>query len=365
MFTALILGLLGFLGAALTSGLGAGLGYKNTKDTNESNLDIARETNAANVEQANLAYQRSLPTNQVRNLMDAGMSKGAALQSLAGGGSYSAPVLNGSTAQPFQPDLSGMSSAFERLGNIPVNVEQQKMIQAQRLALQKDTEIKEHAEQRAREQHTFDMWQKQYGQKGALALDTASKLVHGKLLESGREIDSFNSYNDMIRTLGLQNEPIIRDLPHSARVQLQDSVRAMYEESRAQQSQDNQNRAAEDTHQESILEREKVREAIIQGRAHFNEWKSESDVRKKEARLRDITSDIKILANEVGLADEEAKLALSYIRDSDGKLKKDDIAKQLGITVDVFDAFWTGIFKVIPLSALGKSLLSDVIKIGF
>lgn len=103
---------------AITSGV-------NTRQTNETNLRIARETNAANrqlvemqnkaaKEESELAYKRSLPTNQVGNMMAAGMSRAGAINALNGGGSYTPAPVN--VSQDSAPQMQ--TTDFSALSNV-------------------------------------------------------------------------------------------------------------------------------------------------------------------------------------------------------------------------------------------------------
>lgn len=81
MITAILLAVaaaLGVVGAGVSSGVQA----KATKDTVDA-------TNKARKEEADLAYQRSLPVNKVAELVDAGMTEQQARQTVAGQGSQS------------------------------------------------------------------------------------------------------------------------------------------------------------------------------------------------------------------------------------------------------------------------------------
>lgn len=67
---------------ALLGSLGSGL------MTNITNAILNKQNNRAQQAESEKAYQRSLPSNQVNNLMNAGMSRAGALSALTGGGTY-------------------------------------------------------------------------------------------------------------------------------------------------------------------------------------------------------------------------------------------------------------------------------------
>lgn len=226
----------------------------NVKETNEANLEQVRLTNAANAEQANLAYQRSLPVNQVRDLMDAGMSKAGALNKLAGGGVYTPPALQAGTSQPATAqtphfDYSGIAQAAERIANIPANAVQLEYNKEQINALREDLRIKREQEKRAVQLHQYNLWKEQYGKDTATILDAVSSRVSDALLQSGKEISDFKTFESLIRGLNLQDDKDIKRLPHIARTQLYDSVSQKFADVRARQQQ-------EDTHDLALLEKQ-------------------------------------------------------------------------------------------------------------
>lgn len=125
----------------------------NTKQTNEANLQIARETNAANrqmVQEQNRAaaaesekaYQRSKATTQVANMMQAGMSRAAAINALNGGGSYTPAPVNVSqdTAPQMQTaDLSALANIGQAFAQRAQQKHDEKM-QSKQLAAQAEAQ---------------------------------------------------------------------------------------------------------------------------------------------------------------------------------------------------------------------------------
>lgn len=246
---ALVLGLVSTIG---TIGLGAYQAVTNKKaveETNETNLQAVRETNATNVEQAELAYQRSLPTQQVKNLMDAGMSRAGALSALTGGGTYTAPVLQSAHADAPQMDLSGVFSGLDRLQNIPSNVEQAQLVGEQRHALEVDTQNKINADNRAQEQHEFDMWQKLYGKDALQKINTLSSDIVSKAANNNINLDSIDSVDKLVKAFDLGNNEVWLSMPHAARNEVLQGVRTQAAENRAREQQNNANQAAKDAHQ--------------------------------------------------------------------------------------------------------------------
>lgn len=97
----------------------------NTRQTNKTNERLTRETNAANREmvemqnkaaalEADKAYKRSMPTNQVSNLLASGMSRAGAINTLNDGGSYTPAPVN--VAQDTAPQHQ--TTDFSALANM-------------------------------------------------------------------------------------------------------------------------------------------------------------------------------------------------------------------------------------------------------
>lgn len=303
------------------TGLGSGLfNFFSSKNANDTNLQIARETNAANAEQAELAYHRSLPVNQVSNLISAGMSKQGALSALTGGGQYTAPVMQGASVSPNNLDLSGVMAAFDRLGSLSSNVEQQRILKAQRHDLEVTTQNKENAEKRAAELHEYDLWSRRYGKETATKLDAAENLLLNSLLDSGKEIKDFSSYESLVRGLNLQDKSELRDLPSVARQNLFTSVRDKFNEARSQaaegraiETQNNANRAAEDSHKIAVATLTKIRD-------EHNDWKKHQGERDAESQLAEQRAKHLKMLEEQGFATDEYKRVLEFYRGDDGKL---------------------------------------------
>lgn len=129
-------------GAVVNGILGLGMsiaGLAVNAKQNKRNLAQQQWANAQNVRQAELAYQRSKPTTQVGNMMQAGMSRAGALNAINGGGSY--------TPSPVQPaqeqmlDFSGLQggiSNIAQLGLAAQQLQEQKRQFDKNLGLEKD-----------------------------------------------------------------------------------------------------------------------------------------------------------------------------------------------------------------------------------
>lgn len=81
--------------------------------TNQANRELVATQNAYAKQESELAYKRSLPVNQVSNLMQSGMSRAGAINTLNGGGSYTPAPVNTSQDQAPQyqaADLSGLAN---------------------------------------------------------------------------------------------------------------------------------------------------------------------------------------------------------------------------------------------------------------
>ena len=108
---------LGSIGQLASSIFSSVANVKMQRETNATNMQIAREQNAAAAAESEKAYERSKATNQVRLMQDAGMSKAGALNAINGGGSYQPAPVNAGQAQAPQIDLThafdGMITAAE------------------------------------------------------------------------------------------------------------------------------------------------------------------------------------------------------------------------------------------------------------
>lgn len=135
--------------AAIIGAIGSILGNViNTQQVNKANQQLTAQTNAANVAmvreqnraaalEAEKAYQRSLPTNQVANMMSAGMSRAGALNAINGGGSYTPAPVN--VAQNEAPQMQGVD--FSALANVGMAISAQKSqerMHAKDIALERD-----------------------------------------------------------------------------------------------------------------------------------------------------------------------------------------------------------------------------------
>lgn len=359
---------LGVLGAFTSLGLGISQNSSNTKsveDTNKTNYQIAQETNQSNVEQANLAYQRSLPYNQVSNLMSAGMSKAGALSALTGGGVYNPPVLQSSQMQAPQKDYSGIMSAMERFSSIPANVEQSQLIEGQKNALQVDLQNKINADRRAQEQHDFNMWKQGYDKNTALMLDSASSKISNALIDSGKSIQDFKDFEDMLHTLNLDNDKDIRNINYIARQQLEDGVRSKFESERARQDQENKNTASKDAHTLALdtLKNSEVGRTLSAARlneidAHIRqledqhmEYLDSTDARLKENKLRESRATLEQLLTDFNVKKQEFINSIYF--DKNGIPKPDAEILKTSVTLK---ELWRFIGNVIPIEYLGDIL---------
>lgn len=107
-----------------TSVAGVAANVISTILTNKKNEQLARMQNAFQKQENELAYQRAKPTNQVSQMMQAGMSKAGALNAINGGATYQPAPITSATAQAPQIDLS---SAFDGLLQIGENAKQRKL----------------------------------------------------------------------------------------------------------------------------------------------------------------------------------------------------------------------------------------------
>lgn len=114
---------LGSIGQLASSIFSSVANVKMQRETNATNMQIAREQNAAAAAESEKAYERSKATNQVRLMQDAGMSKAGALNAINGGGSYQPAPVNAGQAQAPQIDLT---HAFDGIITAAENNKQRK-----------------------------------------------------------------------------------------------------------------------------------------------------------------------------------------------------------------------------------------------
>lgn len=98
------------VGGAATSAIQSSVNYKSTKDTNEQNIEMQRETNAQN--QYNIEHAHQI---EMADLKAAGLNP--VLTAMGGSG---APIqaLNAPRAQAPQIDLSGINSAMSGISQM-------------------------------------------------------------------------------------------------------------------------------------------------------------------------------------------------------------------------------------------------------
>lgn len=114
----------GSIGQLASSIFSSVANVKMQRETNATNMQIAREQNAAAAAESEKAYERSKATNQVRLMQDAGMSKAGALNAINGGGSYQPAPVNAGQAQAPQIDLT---HAFDGMITAAENAKQRKL----------------------------------------------------------------------------------------------------------------------------------------------------------------------------------------------------------------------------------------------
>lgn len=346
-------------------GLGIGQNVANTKSvesTNDANLQAVRETNASNVEQANLAYQRSLPINQVKGLMDAGMSRAGALNKLTGGGTYTAPVLQSSHGDAPQMDFSGIASSIERLSGVPSNVEQHKMMKLQRDNLEQEMRLRDSEELRKQEQHTYDMWLKTYGKNATVMIDNLSSKIVSLAADKGINLDDIDSTDKLVKAFDLGNDATWRTMPAQARSQVLEGVRLQAAENRANESSSDAHRAAEDTHKLS----QKQIDRLIQEIDDFNAAKS---AREKEYAARRVKAQLEQDASvfELGMSLGQSLRVFEHDKDGNIVFGENGYPKFIeGLEEHNKDwskvrNFWQAMFEVFPVTMIG-TILKGILK---
>lgn len=207
--------------SALIAAIGIGVQANTAQKTNEANTASVDKTNQANAEQAELAYQRSKPINQVNNLIAAGMSKQAAIQSLSGGGSYAAPVMQ--SAQSHAPNLD-FAALAERIGGIPSNAQQSAMVKQQLESMKLDNDIKREQLELAKTQaareatiQTGDFEAREYERETAKQTDALRTIINKRAAEFKVNLNDIKSEQDLIDKLKLNDVAEWTDARSSSR----------------------------------------------------------------------------------------------------------------------------------------------------
>lgn len=356
------------------AGIGLGIGQnvansKSVESTNEANLQAVRETNASNVEQANLAYQRSLPINQIKGLMDAGMSRAGALNKLTGGGTYTAPVLQSSHGDSPQMDFSSIANSIERLTGVPSNVEQHKMMQLQRDSLEQEIRLRDLDEQRKQEQHQYDMWLKTYGKKSTEMIDALSSKIVSIAADKGINLADIDSVDKLVKAFDLGNDEIWLNMPAQARWQVLEAVRLQAAENRANQSAiDSHNaaiderRSAEDTHKFSQKQLERLRLEI-------EDFTAAKTAREKEYAARRVKAQLEQDASVFELGMSLGQSLRVFEHDKDGNIVfGEDGYPQFKEGLEEHNKdwskvrnFWQAMFEVFPVTMIG-TILKGILK---
>lgn len=330
------------------------------EDTNQTNLDIARETNAANAEQAELAYKRSLPVNQLQDMLAAGMSKPAALQKLAGGGSYSMPTLQSAHMEAPQSNID-FGAFAERLANIPANAEQSQMTSQQLqdlkdIAEQRKVELRmreeEHRQRMEHEQN--EELRRQYGHDAVKYTDQLRARVDDLAAKYHINYDELDSQQALVDKLHIDNDPLWRNAPAAARDSVMSHVRAQAAENRANREQNNRDADRRDRHQK-VLDDLKNSE--------FSRTLSHKQYEKLTAEIESIWQDVDAKNDSKG-----ARLAENDAREMIAKVQR--IAEELNLHVTEDDlktyllhkqdnkvrtelrGFWRFVADVLPINTL-------------
>lgn len=338
---------------AVVAGVGSKRQENAQQQANETNLQIARETNQANAEQAELAYKRSLPVNQVSNMMAAGMSKSAALQSLSGGGSYSAPVMQSAQVNPAYGDLSALA---ERIAGIPSNAVQSKMVKqqlemskAQLQSMRLDNDIKREQLEMAKAAAardaavtSSDLESKQYDFETLKQTDALRAIISKRAAEFNVNLNDIKSEQDLIDKLKLNDVAEWRDARSSSR----DNILTYLGVSNTMR---NSNQSAQDAHRRMVAE--------------YNDYKAAKGAREKEYHLREMAATFEQMLISRNMSQEWETIKDNF-EFKDGKLVLNPDGTPKINNAEGVEAygkirgFWRDLSDIIPINVLG-----DVIRL--
>lgn len=332
--------------SALISAIGIGVQANNARKTNEANAAAVDKTNQANAEQAELAYKRSMPTRQVANMMAAGMSKSAALQSLAGGGSYSAPVMQSAQAQSPNLDFAALA---ERIGGIPSNAQQSAMVKQQLESMKLDNDIKREqlemakaAAARDAAAQGFNLERDSYDFETRKQTDALRAIISKRAAEMNVNLNDIKSEQDLIDKLKLNDVAEWRDARSTSR----DNVLAYLGVSNNMR---NTNQSAQDAHRKMVAE--------------YNDYKAAKGAREKEYHLREMAATFEQMLISRNMSQEwetikdnfefkDGKLVLNA--DGTPKINNPEGVEAYG----KIRGFWRDLSDIIPINVLG-----DVIRL--
>lgn len=361
-------GLINFFGSLFGGKMTNDANLQAVRETNAANLQAVRETNTANVQQSELAYSRSLPQNQLLNLMNTGLSRQGALNLMNGtnGGVYSVPQLSTAHAEPARSDYSFVSNALRELGNIPANTMQRRLQEQQfkniedEIQLRRERfELERKAMHERLQRERDEELRKQYGQNVVEMTDKLSQQIDKLAAKYGVKFSDLRSEDDLIDKLHLNDEPLWRTAPAAARQNAVDSARqrnsdwlAQNADDRATQQQNNENTASSDIHkiQQQLLKKYKKEYEKLE--QEVREWKLETSVRSRERSVRAMTATYNSMVAQSNIAREELEQAIEFYRDDDGNIKA-NIPQ--GVSAEM-SAFWNMVLSIIPVEALIKIL---------
>lgn len=313
--------------------------------TNEANLKIARETNAANAEQAELAYERSKPITQVANMRAAGMSLPAAIQSLSGGGTYTAPVMQGATMQGSHAESShferlpnNLGALIERFATMPANVTQVELNNQALESARQEYVHRQNAERRAQQEHDMKMDEMLYNKWERENMNNFMGLMTSVAHDKNIEPDENESFHKFIRRLGLQDNAIYRKLPISAHERVFNYYKQQLQEQRdAISAQDKHNIDAQ---------------TFADMRARAADYKAESNARKKEYKLRELQADARTIAAQMEYDTNRIERDFKFTKTKDGRIT---MTPHAGISA-VANEFWKTIGSIVGVDYVGDVL---------
>lgn len=278
MIGSIIGGLLGLAGTDRTNKANIAM----QRETNEHNRQMQAQANMAQLSESQKAYERSKPTTQVNNLMNAGMSQGAALSALNGGGSYSPAPISASTDQAPTMDNSGAIQSLQLMTNAAANYAQrqdemkrfnsQQQFAADEAAAAREHDIKvktlEHGNelQKIDVQHNYDRekWEKEFAEQQKLNAKTLEDMEQGiELKKEERE--------RLTRMFELQLQKTQVDI---AKVTADTNL--------------------------SVAQRSRIEQEVAHMKEVITEWQAEGDVRKAEAAAREVIANCQQITESAG-----------------------------------------------------------------
>ena len=321
--------LLGSIGGIV----GSVANVRNAKRTNAANIQMANQANAMQVAESEKAYERSKAGNQVGLMMQAGMSRAGAINALNGGGSYTPASINTAQAQAPQVD----TSVFQSLVSNAQQAETvDKQIQAQEEMHEREIDFQREkwAAENARAQYDHNLAKLDRKKRDAAAAITA--------MANPADYDTPAEYRKALYLKASQDQrKYFSDSVFSNAIDLYHAANANAKSVAANTS-------------KTVSEIKILDEQYKQLQQSVREFLSPSSVsaRNAEVNARKLDADLRSVAAQNGISDEEYERSLNYVVDEKGNLTANGWKNYS----EKANRFWSAVFNTVPVEPLLRGL---------